>query len=347
MAPNMPLTPHGSASRGISGGHGSNASDFYASSLPLISRDGEKFGDQKIHSACTRLFWENLDHLWAQFSDIPNEALTQMFSRFGTMYRWHSQENENIFNAFKCVLKDRYKDRMKGIRAQSANMARKDGKPLLQKFCSYYDGMHNYRPECVPETVWQRLYDHWSTEKWQKNSKIAQQNCNTTDSNGSTSRHIAGSIGFDQHRRNLEKLMGKPPTHYDVFMKTHGTAESKKRDFEGNHENLEYCSQTAKEAQEAYLQGLVNKYGEDLANHKDDVDVWEESQLRRKGKKNGATYGIGASDICFLVSETPSSQYTHSTQSESTQQEVDRLSAQVSIMEQQQQQMKKKKWKWL
>ncbi|CAH1435739.1 unnamed protein product [Lactuca virosa] len=209
MALNTPLTPHGSASRGISGGHGSNASDFHASSLPLISRDGEKFVDQKIHSACIRLFWENLNRLCAQFSDTPIEALT----RFG------------------------------------------------------------------------------------------------------------------------EKLMGKPPTHYDVFMKTHGTAESKKRYFEGNHENLEYCSQTAKEAQEAYLQGLVNKYGEDPANHKDDVDVWEERQLRRKGKKKGAAYGIGASDIRFLVPETPSCQSTRSTQSDNTQQEVDRLRAQVSIME--------------
>ncbi|CAH1418894.1 unnamed protein product [Lactuca virosa] len=171
--------------------------------------DAEVWGS-KIHSACIRLFWENLDRPWVQFSDIPNEALIQMFSRFGTKYRWHSQENENIFDAFKCVLKDRYRDRMKGIMRQSANMARNDGKPLPLKFYSYYDGMHNYRPERVPETVWQ--------QKWQKNSKIAQQNRNTADSNGSTARHTAGSIGFDQHRRKLEKLMGKPPTHYDVFM---------------------------------------------------------------------------------------------------------------------------------
>ncbi|CAI9276427.1 unnamed protein product [Lactuca saligna] len=100
---------------------------------------------------------ENLDFPLARFSDIPNEALLQMFSRFGTMYRWHSQENENIFDAFKCVVKDRYRDRMKGIRRQSANIARNDGKPLPPNFCSYYDGMHNYRPERVPETVWQRL----------------------------------------------------------------------------------------------------------------------------------------------------------------------------------------------
>ena len=67
---------------------------------------------------------------------------------------------------------------------------------------------------------------------------------------------------------------------------------------------------------------MVNKFGEDPSNRKDDVDVWEETQLRRKGKKKGAIYGIGASDIHFLVLGTPSSQSTQSTQSDSTQQEV-------------------------
>ncbi|CAI9271482.1 unnamed protein product [Lactuca saligna] len=148
-ASNTPLTLHGSASRGISGGHDWNACDFHASSLPLISCDGDKFGDQKIHNACIHLlWWENLDCLWVQFNDIPNENLTHMFSC--TKYMWHSQENENIFDAFKCVLKDRYRDRMKGIRRQYANMTSKDGKPLHPRFCSYYDRMHIYRHERVP-----------------------------------------------------------------------------------------------------------------------------------------------------------------------------------------------------
>ena len=47
--------------------------------------------------------------------------------------------------------------------------------------------------------------------------------------------------------------MGKPPTQFDVFMKMHDKAEAKKRYFAGDHENLEYFSQTAKEAQVTYL----------------------------------------------------------------------------------------------
>ncbi|CAH1429192.1 unnamed protein product [Lactuca virosa] len=72
----------------------------------------------------------------------------------------------------------------------------------------------------------------------------------------------------------------------------------------------------------------------------DNDTVLEETQLRRKEKKKGDIYGIGASDTHFVIYGTPSSQ---STQSDSTQQEVDRLRAQVSTMEQQQQQQMKEK----
>ncbi|CAI9280601.1 unnamed protein product [Lactuca saligna] len=229
--PNTPPTPHGSTSRGVTGGHDSNASDFQESSLPLIIRKGKK---------------------------------------------WNSLENSNIFEAFKCVLKDRYRDRMKRIRIKYGEMARNDGKPVPLGHCTYYEGMHDYRTGRVPENAWRCLCD---------NRKVA-------DANGSTARHTAGSIGFDEHHNNLEKMMGKPPTQFDVFMKTHGTAEAKKRYFAGDHENLEYCSLTAKEAQEMYLQELVKKHGEDSSNHKDDARVWEEIQLRRKGKKKGDIYGI-------------------------------------------------------
>ncbi|CAI9289725.1 unnamed protein product [Lactuca saligna] len=257
--PNTPSTPHGSTSRGVTGGHDSNASDFQDSSLPFMSRKGKK-----------------------------------------------------------------YKDRVKGTRIKSGDMTRNYGKPVPPSHCTYFEGMHNYRPERVPENYTYIFFfsQYWSTNKWRKNSKIAQHNCKVADANGSTARHTAGSIGFDEHRNNLDKMMGKPPTQFDVFMKTHGTTELKKIYFAGDHKNLEYCSQIAKEGEEAYLQELVKKYGEDPSNHKDVAGVWEETQLRRKGKKKGDIYGIGASDIHFVVSRTPSSQSTLSTQSDSTQQEV-------------------------
>lgn len=42
IVPHTPPTPHGSASRGISGGHSSNASDFDDSTLHIIHKNGDK-----------------------------------------------------------------------------------------------------------------------------------------------------------------------------------------------------------------------------------------------------------------------------------------------------------------
>ncbi|CAH1451469.1 unnamed protein product [Lactuca virosa] len=222
VMPHTPLTPHGSASRDISGDHGSNAGDFDDSSLPIIHKEGDKFGDHSIHSAVVDLFWQ---------------------------------------------------------------------------------------------------------KKWQKLSDAAQTNRNTPDSNGKTSRHTAGSIGYAEHRRRLKAHLGKDPEFCDLYVKTHGTSESKKRYFEGERENIEYCSETAKDAKDAYLEGLVMKYGEDPANHRHDAEVWVESQIRRTGgKKKGLIYGIGASDANFVVSGITSSEST-------------RLCEEVSNMRQLQEQM--------
>ncbi|CAI9284878.1 unnamed protein product [Lactuca saligna] len=289
--PNTPPTPHGSTSRGVTGGHDSNASDFQESSLPSSDEKGKSLG---LGKSTTRVL-VSIGRIWIIRGPglviFPMRLFCRCFriSRQYIKYKllWNSLENSNIFDAFKCVLKDRYRDRMKHIRIKSGDMTRNDGKPVPHVIVPTTKGCITIAP-----CAYRRMCGHhWSTDKWRKNSKIAQQNRKVADANGSTARHTAGSIGFDEHRNNLE----------------------------------------------VYLHEMVKKYGEDSSNHKDDAEVWEETQLRRKGKKKGDIYGIGASDIHFVISGTSSSQ---STQSDSTQQEVDRLRAQLSTMEQQQQQMK-------
>ncbi|KAL7593750.1 hypothetical protein Lser_V15G32794 [Lactuca serriola] len=139
----------------------------------------------------------------------------------------------------------------------------------------------------------------------------------------------------------LKSQLGKDPEFCDLYAKTHGTSESKIRYFEGERENIEYCSETAKHAKDAYLEGLVMKYVEDPTNHKHDAEVWVESQIRRTGgKKNGHIYCIGASDANFVVCGITSSESTQSTQSNNnTQEEVDRLRKEVSNMRQLQEKM--------
>ncbi|CAI9291953.1 unnamed protein product [Lactuca saligna] len=112
-----------------------------------------------------------------------------------------------------------------------------------------------------------------NANKWRKNSNIAQQNRNVADANGSTARHTAGSIGFGKHHNNLEKMIGKPPTQFDVFMKTHGTIEAKKRYFAGDHKNLEYCSLTAKEAQVDRLHAQLSTMEQQQQQMKEQMEM--------------------------------------------------------------------------
>ncbi|CAI9303874.1 unnamed protein product [Lactuca saligna] len=102
-----------------------------------------------------------------------------------------------------------------------------------------------------------------------------------------------------------------------TFLRTSGGHDSNASDFHALS-----APHQPRWGKETYLQRLVNKYREDPANHKDVLNVWDESQPRRKGKKKGATYRIGASDIHLLVLGTSSSHSAQSTHSDSTQQEV-------------------------
>ncbi|CAI9290656.1 unnamed protein product [Lactuca saligna] len=124
----------------------------------------------------------------------------------------------------------------------------------------------------------------------------------------------------------VKAQLGKDPEFCDPYVKTHGASESKKTYFEGESENIEYCSETAKDAKDAYLEGLVMKYGEDPTNHRHDAQYH--------------IYGIGASDTNFVVSGITSSESTRSTQSNNnTQEGFARLREEVSNMRQLQEQM--------
>ncbi|CAH1443547.1 unnamed protein product [Lactuca virosa] len=160
---------------------------------------------------------------------------------------------------------------MRDLRKLSANMAHVGTTcvlPIQKGYSKYFPEMYQHNPDMVPESVWPRLCD-----KWKRLLKATQKNRNTPDSNRRTSRHIVGSIGYAEHRRNLRAQLGKEPKFCDLYVKTHDTSESKKRYFEGERENIEYCLEKAKDAKNAYLEGLVMKYGEDPANHKDDAKV--------------------------------------------------------------------------
>ncbi|CAI9280340.1 unnamed protein product [Lactuca saligna] len=147
---------------------------------------------------------------------------------------------------------------------------------------------------------------HWSTDKLRNNSKIAQQNRKTVDASGSTARHTASSIGFDKHRNDLEKMMVKPPTQYDVFMKKHGTTESKK-----NLQEIMKISNIAHKRPKKHRRCIYRGWSKNMEKIFQTIKMmygYGRKPKLGKGKKNGDIYGIGTSYIHFVVSGTPSSQ---------------------------------------
>ncbi|CAH1443548.1 unnamed protein product [Lactuca virosa] len=74
VVPHRPPTPHGSTSRGISGGQDSNVDDFDDSSLPIIHKNGDKFDDHSIHSAIMNLFWQSMDDVWPTYKSITEKT---------------------------------------------------------------------------------------------------------------------------------------------------------------------------------------------------------------------------------------------------------------------------------
>ena len=53
---------------------------------------------------------------------------------------------------------------------------------------------------------------------------------------------------------------------------------------------------------------MIERHGEDLTQHPvGDVDVWLDSQRGRGGRRGRHIYGIGCSDLHFVVTGTSSS----------------------------------------
>ncbi|KAL8216849.1 hypothetical protein R6Q57_023686 [Mikania cordata] len=55
--------------------------------------------------------------------------------------------------------------------------------------------------------MWRDLRTAWNTKEWLKRSVSGTNNCASSDNNGITSRHTGRSIGFDEHRINMEAYL--------------------------------------------------------------------------------------------------------------------------------------------
>ncbi|KAD5803399.1 hypothetical protein E3N88_14759 [Mikania micrantha] len=279
---------------------------------PRITRFGTKFGNTTVHRSITRIFKEHFDKAWITFKQVPNDVVARVYTRFGTLWSWEPAAEERIYEGVINVLKARFRDYVRRLRVKSTIKARADGHEIADNDYTKFSIIREYPPDTVPLEMWRDLCTAWDTKEWLKRSASGTNNRASSDSNGITSCHTGGSIGFDEHRINMKKKLGKDPSFLQVFLDTHLTTESKAKLWAGKldlHDSIQmdFCTERSKEAYEAYLSAMIEMYGPDFTQ--DNVDVWERVQAKDPTSRHTShrVYGSGDSDINFVVTGAPSS----------------------------------------
>ncbi|KAD3068862.1 hypothetical protein E3N88_36742 [Mikania micrantha] len=164
----------------------------------------------------------------------------------------------------------------------------------------------------VPQKVVVAMFKRfkvWNTEEWRKKSMSGKDNRSKTDGSGKISRHTGGSIGYDERSLILRVKLGKEPTFLELFLDTHLNKRCKKRLWavELNVkilDGLQFCTERAKEAYAEYLEEMTKEHG--LNFTQDDARIWERLHGNGGPKR---VFGIGSSDLSFVVTGTSSSSY--------------------------------------
>ncbi|KAK1408331.1 hypothetical protein QVD17_40008 [Tagetes erecta] len=297
-----------------------------------ISRVGEKFASSEVHKSISFILREFLRGPWTSYTKVPPSVFAEMYDRFKTRYNWDTDNDQNVKEGFHNVLKSRYRDIMSNLRKISTKKAIKAGNDIDPEVDARFDIIRNFPPRLVAHSVWKDLCDIWDSPEWKKKSLSGKKNRASADKGGKTSRHTGGSIGYDEHRIRLKRKWGREPSFKELFLATHLKKKSKARFFAGelglnNLEELVFCTPRARQAYINYLEEMLKVYGPDFTE--DDPDVWVRVQT---GGSMTRVFGIGSSDLGYLVTGIPSSSQglTPSyTEYRLSQQKVQKLEAQI------------------
>ncbi|TKY73206.1 transposase, Ptta/En/Spm, plant [Spatholobus suberectus] len=73
----------------------------------------------------------------------------------------------------------------------------------------------------VGESAWDRLCKHWASKEFKKKSITTKENWASDCGSFEGFLYTGGSIATSQHRYNMTKLTGIPPTTSELFRRTH------------------------------------------------------------------------------------------------------------------------------
>ncbi|KAJ0765215.1 hypothetical protein HanPI659440_Chr08g0300941 [Helianthus annuus] len=261
----------------------------------FIQSNGKKFVDPKVHRRVKEILEQCLDGDWVTFKKIPQNVKTRMFDRFRTMYRWDPKTHQSIRHAFICVLKDRFRGIMSNMRRSSKKKAIKARESIPDKGYNFKIQC-KYPPDGVPRKKWEHMcmiyFYYYSLGTLKSGKRSPKQGEKTAIMTYVVIQ--AGQWGFDEHRRNLEKIKGKKVGFAEVLLHTHATKECKKRLLDGeinenDYDKLEFVTDRSKRVRNTDC---------------DDMEVWESLHPECQGRQ---LFGVGSSDPHFVLTGTPSS----------------------------------------
>ncbi|KAL2322785.1 hypothetical protein Fmac_027164 [Flemingia macrophylla] len=132
------------------------------------------------------------------------------------------------------------------------------------------------KPDWIKDGVWEKLCEHWRSEGFKK--KSIQAKTNRASNNGTS--HTGGSITTSQHRANMMKETGNPPTPLQLFRRMHQRKDNTWVDRRSQHLNEVFTRTLKQSTKRALTEGKPPP---------SELDVWCDVARSKKGN----IYGLG------------------------------------------------------
>ncbi|PWA62477.1 hypothetical protein CTI12_AA363680 [Artemisia annua] len=200
-------------------------------------------GSRSLRDFMTRLLAYSSDHL----------LNVELIAKFLEKYTWDARINQKVRDLFNHL----------GSRSLRDFMTRVRIKGRAQK------------PPFMNQAIWEGLWAIWESPDF-----IAKSERGRAARQSNKRLHVAGSVSIPEHRRRLQKELGRDPTAAELFFRTHVKKDKKT-----------FVDDEAKETWEQYMA----KYGAEDSLDKQSGNIantyirWAEHVGSKKGKFYGQT----------------------------------------------------------
>ncbi|XP_020208856.1 uncharacterized protein LOC109793794 isoform X3 [Cajanus cajan] len=286
-----------------------NEEDPPLDDLPLIKPTRNGFLPSKTAStAITRTIKQQYHSPWVTWGEIPQADKDIFFQRFKRMVKWSPEHESNIKKNFNAKASHRLSEMFMDARKK------------------------NKKPDWIGDRVWNSLLEHWNVPTYRTKCTQAQKN-RASEKGGSM--HTCGSISMNEHAIRMEKELGRPVHHDELFQQTHIRKDT--------GQFVDDRSRRTHEDFEARFSQAISEVGSTAGTSEcTPLDPVEEDRLRSQcwnaaiGKKyKGRRYGTGD----LYENEHSSFVGTSSSQSQNTQ-EISQLTQRVLANEEEMRRMR-------